>query len=157
MQHNKAQQSNIIFDLAHVLFTPNFTNFEFESIYFTPIEHGIKILKRCSQFTDLQGNKHRLFVLSNLDLESLAILKENFPDIFALFDGIVVSGMVNSKKPNPQIFMHLLNTYNLQSHNSIFIDDKIENVIAAKQLGITGIWCDDHKNVEKELKILGIF
>lgn len=150
------QPSNIIFDLAHVLFVPEFTDFEFNGVSFTPIEQGIHLLKRCAAQTDPLGNKHRLFVLSNLDRESLNNLQENFPDIFALFEGIIVSGMVNFKKPDARIFTHLLTTYNLTADNSIFIDDRIENVIAARQLGISGILWDNHHAVEKELKAFGV-
>jgi FMN phosphatase YigB (HAD superfamily) len=147
------QTSNIIFDLAHVLFLPEMTSFK--TFTLTPIAPGIEILNRCAEYTDSLGNKHRLFVLSNLDLDSLGKLKEKFPEIFARFEGILVSAMVSYKKPDPRIFSHLLNLYDLKAENSIFIDDKVENVIAARSLGITGILCDNHESVAKELKIYG--
>lgn len=151
------QKTAIIFDLAHVLFIPQHTNFEFNPAYFTPIEQGIALLEQCAaQRADDGTQAHRLFVLSNLDSESLEILTSTFPDIFKLFEGVLISGMVNYKKPDPRIFNHLLTTYNLHASSSIFIDDRHENVRIAQTLGITGIVCDDYKKVASELKILGI-
>jgi len=149
---------NIIFDLAHVLFTPDHTNFEFDGPSFSPIEHGIKLVQQCATQKHSTGKRlHRLFVLSNLDTESLDQLIETFPEIFAHFEGIVISGAVQLKKPDPRIFMHLLKTYELVSSDCIFIDDRLENIIAAQSVGIFGIVCDNYAKVEKELQILKVF
>jgi FMN phosphatase YigB (HAD superfamily) len=152
-----AQKSNIIFDLAHVLFRPISTSFEFEGPYFIPIDEGISILESCAAQRDAHGNRlHKLFVLSNLDSHSLEQLQLTFPDIFAYFRGIVISGMVNFEKPDPRIFIHLMQTYSLEPHHCIFIDDKKENIISAQFLGITGILCDEFSKVKQELSILNV-
>ena len=44
MTNQNLQKSNLIFDLAHVLFTPIHTNFEFNAPYFMPIDEGIAIV-----------------------------------------------------------------------------------------------------------------
>ncbi|GGM86915.1 hypothetical protein GCM10010106_37660 [Thermopolyspora flexuosa] len=56
-----------------------------------------------------------------------------------LFDGVVISGEVGMRKPEPRIFRHALGVIGLEAHECVFIDDIKANVEAAKGLGIAGI------------------
>lgn len=154
MNIRKLQRSNIIFDISNVLFAPKFDSVS-AHIAFAPIEPGIALLRQCAAQRDETGARtHKLFILSNLGLPLLEQLTNTFPDIITLFDGILVSGMVNIKKPDPAIFIHLLSKYGLIANTCIFIDDAQENVTAATSVGITGIVCADYGVVERELQKL---
>lgn len=56
-----------------------------------------------------------------------------------MFEGIVVSGEEKMVKPNPEFYQLLLNRYDLQASESIFIDDRQVNVDGANRMGICGI------------------
>jgi len=80
---------------------------------------------------------HKLYILSNFDTESYLLLQKKYAQFFALFDGIVISGDIHQAKPKPDIYRYLLETYQLNPAECIFIDDRIENRIMGEQLGIS--------------------
>ena len=69
-------------------------------------------------------------------------------------DGVVVSGYERVKKPAERIFRILLDRYNLRPEETVFFDDHIENIIAARELGIHGIHFKDAEQAERDLKAL---
>ena len=61
-------------------------------------------------------------------------------ELFAeLFDGVVISGEVGLRKPDPAIFQHALGLLGLPPQECAFIDDIEHNVRAAERLGIVGV------------------
>ena len=56
-----------------------------------------------------------------------------------MFDGVVISGEVGMRKPEPRIFEHALGLIGLPPQQCVFIDDIDANVVAARALGISGI------------------
>jgi putative hydrolase of the HAD superfamily len=56
-----------------------------------------------------------------------------------VFRGIVVSGEIQLMKPEPEIYLHLLERFGLQPAESVFIDDLQANVDAAKGVGLHAI------------------
>jgi len=75
-----------------------------------------------------------LYVLSNWDPESFALLKEKYSDLFELFDGCIISGNVGCIKPQPEIFSYLKK--NIPTCSICFLDDQQENLDAAQAVGI---------------------
>jgi putative hydrolase of the HAD superfamily len=55
------------------------------------------------------------------------------------FDHLIISAEVGHKKPKPEIYQIALEKAGCQPGEAVFIDDFIENVRAARQLGIHGI------------------
>ncbi len=99
------------------------------------IDEGIACVKECI------ARGHRVFILSNWDPASFTLLYNQFPQLFELFDGIIISGNVGIIKPDPAIYHKLLRTYNLNPHECVLIDDRIENITTAFMLGMHGILC----------------
>jgi len=116
-----------------------------------PIKEGIALLKDCHK-----QQRHKLYIISNWDKESFEIIFKKYPEIFDLFDGIVISGIAQEIKPNKGIYEYLLNTYNLQPKECIFIDDQEENIFTAETLGIKGILCKNFADVRKTLQSYGV-
>ena len=54
-------------------------------------------------------------------------------------DGIVVSYQVNAIKPEKAIYDYLFETYQLSPQECFFLDDRLENIEAAKELGMDGV------------------
>lgn len=63
-------------------------------------------------------------------------------DIRKYFDSIIISAFVGEYKPNKNIYEIALNSLNAKAEECIFIDDKVKNVEAAKELGFRGIHLD---------------
>ncbi|TDQ51977.1 HAD family hydrolase [Actinorugispora endophytica] len=55
------------------------------------------------------------------------------------FDGVVISGEVGMRKPEPEIFLHALELVGLEARDCVFVDDIEHNVAAATELGMVGI------------------
>lgn len=92
-----------------------------------PTERLIEQLKKAG---------YRLYVLSNMSKEFIAFLRQ--VPVYRHFDGEVVSCEEGVCKPEKEIYELLLSRYDLDPKETIFIDDRKENVEAAEQVGITG-------------------
>lgn len=71
--------------------------------------------------------------------------------LYDLFDQVVLSNEVGMLKPSEEIYLYTLNKLRLNPSEVIFIDDKIENVNAAKQVGMKGLKYSSYKELEKAL------
>jgi len=83
---------------------------------------------------DLKSAGYSLYVLSNMSREFIEFLRR-IP-VYANFDGEVVSCEELAVKPEPRIYEILLSRYGLDPSQSMFIDDRRENVDAAAAFGI---------------------
>ena len=103
----------------------------------------------------LQGQGTPLYCLSNMPAAIYTHLRQrhNFWDAFS---GIVISGEIQMMKPEPEVFTHLLATFNLRPEESVFIDDLPANTESAKRMGLHTICFTDAAQCRRELKqILG--
>ena len=62
--------------------------------------------------------------------------REMFPD---MFDAVVISAEVGMRKPEPRIFLHAAELLGLEPQECVFIDDIQANIVAAEQIGFTGV------------------
>ncbi len=85
---------------------------------------------------ELKQSGYKLYVLSNMSRDYISMLRKH--DVYALFDGEVVSCEEHTVKPEERIYNILLERYNLDPAESLFIDDRPENVETARRLGING-------------------
>lgn len=148
---------NIIFDLGGILFDYNRADLYNAMLYpeinpFKAIEPSHKLLQKLYDKRDSNGQRvHQLFVLSNWSKDSFNLLKNHYGEVFKKFNGVVISSDVGFKKPDRRMYQYILDKYSLNSHESIFIDDQNENIIAAQKFGIYGIHCDKH-TIEERIK-----
>jgi len=126
-------EKEIVTKIIHTVFTPEL----FVRKSLRPLSKGLKLLRTLRNKKDNSGNyKHKIYLLSNFDKESFEILKNKYPQVFDLFDGIMISGDVECMKPDNTIYEKLLKTYDLQPHECFFMDDEHSNVKASLALGI---------------------
>ena len=83
---------------------------------------------------ELKTAGYKLYVLSNMSREFIDFLRKQ--KVYENFDGDVVSCEVGIVKPMPEIYDLLLKRFNLDPAETIFIDDRKENVDAAAAKGI---------------------
>ena len=84
---------------------------------------------------ELKDKGYRLYVLSNYS-EFLFNKHTRDVPVIPLMDGMVISYEVHSVKPDHAIYKHILDKYDLKPEESIFFDDRAENVEAARELGM---------------------
>lgn len=91
---------------------------------------------------ELKRAGYRLYVLSNMSREFIDFLRR--ADVYALFDGEVVSCEEGTVKPELRIYRILLDRYGLDPAQTLFIDDRAANIAAAREAGIDGFLFDPH-------------
>lgn len=89
---------------------------------------------------DLKAAGYRLYVLSNMSREFIDFLRRT--DVYSCFDGDVISCEEGVAKPMPGIYDILLRRFALDPAQTLFIDDRRENVDAAVAKGIAGFHFD---------------
>ncbi len=116
------------FELRDKLFLLTFDTFQYE-LY----DETIEVLERLKK-------QYNLVVLSN----ATASLDWSFDllDLRKYFSEVVISSYERCIKPDLKLFEITLDRINKQGERCVFIDDKIENVNAATELGILGFHLD---------------
>ena len=99
--------------------------------------------------------KYKLYGLTNWSAETFPIVFKRF-SFFKLFDGIVISGQEKLIKPDKKIFEIILERYHLEAKNSLFIDDNMNNIQAAKEMGFVTIHVLEKTDLKWELYSLGL-
>ena len=89
---------------------------------------------------ELKAAGYKLYVLSNMSREFIDFLREQ--PVYRHFDGEVVSCEEGMVKPQPEIYDLLLERFNLEPEQTLFIDDRKENVEAAARKGINTVHFD---------------
>ncbi len=91
--------------------------------------------------TQIKRSGFKLFVFSNIGEHSAQILNDKYPEIFALFDGVLVTTAQDNylMKPSEDAFAKFLNKFNIDKTKIVFIDDKQSNIYMARKLGIPAI------------------
>ena len=107
-------------------------------------EESIDILKK------LKDKNYECYVLSNWSAETFLGMTDDYP-FLKLFDGLLISGEDKLIKPDHAIYQLARDRFNLNPEETVFIDDKQENIEAAKGLDFKTIHLIDPKNIEIEI------
>ncbi len=62
-------------------------------------------------------------------------------------DDLIISAEIHKIKPNADFYEYILNKYNIDSKELLFLDDNIDNVNGAKRLGINTIKVEKNTNL----------
>lgn len=87
-------------------------------------------------------SKYQLYLLSNTneihlnEFQHRYTLLQQEQEFDALFDAAYYSHRIGHRKPNASAFEFVINAHDLNPAETIFIDDSINNIEAAKQLGL---------------------
>jgi len=122
---------------------------EWETMLNGAIEETVEILK------SIRSQCTQVYALTNWSAETFPIAQKNYP-FLVWFDGILVSGKENLKKPDPKIYQLLLKRYNLDPKKCLFIDDNQRNVKAAETQGISSILYQNPAQLKEQLNLHGI-
>lgn len=108
------------------------------------------------------GGKHRQFLLSNIDALCFADLKNSqmghaLKQVIDTND-MIASALIRYNKPHPQAYLYIINLHGFDPSECVFIDDQLENVVAARKLGMIGLHVKDknYKEIRRQLEALGV-
>ena len=111
-----------------------------------------EIKENAEYLINLKKKNYNIYLLSDLSRDSYKFnQKFNF---FNYIDGGVYSFEIGTTKPNNNNYIKLLDKYDLKPKETIFIDDRIENVEAANKLGIHGIQFTTLEEVKEKVDII---
>ncbi|MGN0367589.1 MAG: HAD family hydrolase [Wujia sp.] len=103
---------------------------------------------------ELKEQGYRIYLLSNYPERMYEIHKHTRFTFYPYIDGEVVSYQYKLAKPDPAIYKLLCQKYSLLPQECIFLDDREENISAAKALGMEGIVVTDPFKAREELRLL---
>lgn len=87
---------------------------------------------------DLDAAGAPLYALSNWPADTFWVARERFA-VLRVFRDLVVSGEVGLTKPDPRIYRLALARFGLDAGGCVFVDDRPENVAAARDCGIEAV------------------
>ena len=111
-----------------------------------PIHGTVEIFKELKQIPGI-----KTYALTNWSAETFHIALDRY-DFLHWFDGRVVSGEEKTRKPFHEFYQRLLDRYNVNPAQALFIDDNLRNIKAAEELGIKGIHFHTPAQLKEELK-----
>ena len=116
---------------------------------------GEPIAESVGIFHALRQRGIRTYALTNFSAETFPLAIARFPFLND-FDGTVVSGIERLVKPDPAIYRLLMQRHAVEASRAVFIDDRLENVEAARKLGLHAIHFVDAKALRPALRGLGL-
>jgi len=107
-------------------------------------------------FKVLKKNKRlKIYALTNWSAETFPRALEIF-DFLHWFDGRIVSGEENIRKPHREIYELIVNRFSLNKEETIFIDDNLRNISAAEEFGIKSIHFKSPELLKSSLEKLNL-
>ena len=106
----------------------------------------------CPWITDLKERGYRLYVLSNYAEYTYECTREDLNQFLPYMDGVVFSFQCNLVKPEKAIYQRLLEEYKIKPEETVFLDDREENIEAALNVGMHGIVFKDYEQGKAELE-----
>lgn len=104
----------------------------------------------------LKKQGYQVCALSNQDREFLGTFKKHAPELYKLFNHIILSADIGVCKPHKNIFDHACHVAGTTTHLSILIDDQAENIAGAVTVGMRGIHHTSAQKTTAQLRLLGV-
>lgn len=100
--------------------------------------------------------KYRVAFLSNSNEVHAELIPRQFSTLFRKDDRFVFSHRFRVAKPDPEIFRRALEVIGALPQHVVFIDDLLENVLAARSIGIRAFQFVDAQQLTRELEAEGL-
>ena len=98
-------------------------------------------------------SRYRLSILSNTFFGHWhELLRDPF---YRVFEHPMASHLLGLEKPDPRIYQHALSTLGAAPNEVVFVDDKLENITAARELGLHAIHAPTRAETWAGLRALG--
>ena len=100
--------------------------------------------------------KYRVAFLSNSNEVHAEIIPHRFAMLFQKDDRFILSHRFRTAKPSADIFRRAFEVLGALPHHIVFIDDLIENVLAARAVGMRAFQFVDAESLTHELESEGL-
>jgi len=110
-----------------------------------------QVLKWCDDF---RKRGYRVGLLSNTHEEHIQLNQNR--GIFEHFDTCLFSSRIHTRKPETEAYQALWQALGVEQQQLVFVDDRPENVAAAKTLGIQAIEYTNNQELFDNFKQLGV-
>ena len=97
----------------------------------------------------LKAGSFRTALISNMGPELYRAIKDDGK--LESFEEVVISCQVGITKPDPQIYQTCLHGLDLPARRTLFLDDRLENVEAARALGMNALLFESAESCADEL------
>lgn len=85
---------------------------------------------------DLKKKGYKIYLLSDINEDTITYLKSAILNFEEPFDGLVYSCRVGMVKKDGKVFDYLLETFNLEPTETLFLDDSLTNLARAGERNI---------------------
>ncbi len=137
--------AGVTIEVAVIDAIEKFPEFEKEIKLYYP-NHGNMVggffQKTVDVFYKIKELNYPCFVLSNWSAETYEGMEETYP-FLKDFDGKIISGRDFLIKPDPAIYELAISRFNLIPEETLFIDDRLDNIEAAQNLNFQTIHLTD--------------
>ena len=153
-QWNIQQDAGRLIEDAEIELIKSFPNYENEiKLYY---KNHRKMFRKIFQksvevLNDLKNKDYECYVLSNWSWETFQGMDKEYP-FLKKFDGLIISGKEKLIKPDEKIYKLAINRFNLVPEETVFIDDKKENIEAANNLGFLTIHLTNPEIINQSIK-----
>jgi putative hydrolase of the HAD superfamily len=100
--------------------------------------------------------KYRIAFLSNSNEVHSELIPRQFASLFRPDDRFIFSHRFHAAKPDPEIFRRALEVIGSLPRHIVFVDDLVENVMAARALGMKAYQFSDSRTLLRELERDGL-
>lgn len=100
---------------------------------------------------ELKQRGYRVYILSNYAEITYEQTKEKM-EFLPYVDGAVFSFQCKWIKPEKEIYEELCRKYSIEPRESVFLDDRLDNIEQARNLGFFGIQFESYQQAVKELE-----
>ena len=132
---------------------PKFPSYERQiRMYYTNHRRMIKgtFIESIEALNQLKHYNYPCYVLSNWSAETFKGMEDDY-DFLNQFDGMIISGEDKLIKPDSAIYQLAIHRFDLDPKMTIFIDDKLVNVQAAKKNGFKTIHLIDPTKIKEKI------
>jgi putative hydrolase of the HAD superfamily len=112
-------------------------------------DYSVDFIKR------LKENGYKVYLLSNYGEKNFKYAQEHFKFI-PLADGKVISYEIKHIKPEPEIYQTLIQKYNINPKEAVFLDDSEKNLLGVRPFGFATIQVKEFDQALDDLRKLGV-
>lgn len=124
---------------------------------------GVSMTQAREEIDDYQTNKNLMhYIASDLKPKYKIGMLSNASDDWIekmftkeqrqLFDSMALSFNLGFTKPSPKAYQYIVDQLGVEMSESVFIDDRLHYVAAAKKLGMQGVHYKDFDQMKQELE-----
>ncbi len=101
---------------------------------------------------ELKERGYHVYLLSNYPSSTFLLHQKERFDFTDVVDGMVISAFEKIAKPDPKIYRLLMDRYQLNAEECVFLDDRQVNIDAAVAIGMQGILFTEYEEARMQLE-----